>query len=220
MSRQEDNLENALATLISSTRSRTRSSSLVEIARALETALQQLGSISVVADRIGLSSDMLRQFLSVGRLEPSVKAMFARRELDSVDAATHLSRLSPHDQRAVAVLLKQKEIDTSDVRGINQARRSGNSASITNLIKEVTATKTKQEYVVEFVIRGEQDPVKVEAAIGRVFPSDQIAKLELQGPLGRLVLTKEGRRTLSAAARRFGVPLKSVMTSILQTGKP
>jgi hypothetical protein len=65
------------------------------------------------------------------------------------------------------------------------------------------------------VIRGSQDPVKAENAIRQVFPSDQIVKLQVQGALGRLILTKEGRRTLSAVAQRFGVPIRSVMTSIL-----
>lgn len=216
MSQPAKELESALAILISSTRGRRRTSSLVQITDWLGVAVRQLGSIGVVADRIGLSPDMLRQFLSVRNLHPSVQEMFARRELDSVDAATHLSRLPLKDQLFVADLLKRRQIDTSDVRAISQLRKSGTADSIGEIVSKVCASRTKQEYLVDFVIRGSQDHLTVEGAIRQVFPSDQIVKLQLQGAVGRLILTKDGRRTLSATARRLRVPVRSVMNSILQ----
>jgi hypothetical protein len=216
MSEPAKTLENALAILISSTRARTRTRSLVELSDWLDVAVRHLGSVRAVADRIGLSPDMLRQFLSVRRLHPSVMELFARRELDSVDAATHLSRLSFDDQPFVADLLQRRQIDTSDVRAIQQLRKSSTSVSIGDLVSNVRTSRTTQEYVVDFVVRGSQEPLKVEGAIRQVFPSDQIVTLQLNGALGRLVLTKEGRRTLSASARRLRVPVKTVMNSILQ----
>src|ERR1035438_10451941 len=173
MSQPAKNLDSALAILISSTRGRARTRSLVEIADWLDVAIRHLGTIRAVADRIGLSSDMLRQFLSVRRLHPSVKEMFARRELDSVDAATHLSRIPLTDQRSVADLLRSRQIDTSDLRAIHQLRKSDDSDSIGEIVRNVRASRTKQEYVVDFVIRGSQDPVKAENAIRQVFPSDR-----------------------------------------------
>jgi hypothetical protein len=212
----EKNLANALAILISSTRSKKRNKSLVEIADWIAFAVRQLGSMAAVGDRIGLSSQMLRQFESVNRLPAKVRTMFSERLLDSVDAAAHLAMLPPKDQLPVAQLLSEKRLDTSDVRAIHQLRKAGASETIGELIQKVETSKTRQEYIVEFIIRGSQDPMSVRSAIHRYFPSDQVIGLELEGATGRMILSKQGRSTLSSIARSKKVPLKSVMNAILQ----
>lgn len=209
-------IENALAILISSTRSKKRTKSLMEIAEWLAYAVEELGSIKAVGERIGLSPQMLRQFESVQKLDPRVQRLFSARRLDSVDAAAHLSMLQAKEQVAVANLLAEGKIDTGDVRAIYYQRKAGDTDPIDALIEKVEKSKTRQEYVVEFAIRGSQNPERVKAAIGTVFPEDQIIDLQLHGPMGRLVLTKKGRATLSATAKKLKVPLKSVMTSVLQ----
>lgn len=209
-------LESCLAILISSTRSKKRTRSLVEIAEWLDYAVKELGTVAAVGERIGLSPQMLRQFESARRLNPTVRRLFATRQLDSVDAAAHLAMLPAKDQLPVARLLAEGSIDTSDVRAVYQQRKVGDNAPIEDLIDEVEKSKTKQEYVVEFVVRGSQDPNRVRRAIERVFPQDEVVSLDLQGAMGRLVLTKKGRSTFSAIAKRLRVPLKSVMSSVLQ----
>lgn len=209
-------LESCLAILISSTRSKKRTRSLVEIADWLDYAVEELGTVAAVGERIGLSAQMLRQFESVRKLNPTVRRLFATRQLDSVDAAAHLAMLPAKDQLPVAQLLAEGRIDTSDVRAVHQQRKAGDNAPIEHLIDSVEKSKTKQEYVVEFVVRGSQDPNRVRGAIEKVFPSDEVVSLDLQGAMGRLVLSKKGRSTLSATAKRLKVPLKSVMASVLQ----
>ena len=65
---------------------------------------------------------MLRQFSYVRRLTPEVQSLFAKRKLDSVDAATHLAMLDKKDQKVVAKSLAMRELDTEDVRAIVQWR--------------------------------------------------------------------------------------------------
>lgn len=209
-------LDSCLAILISSTRSKKRTRSLVEISEWLDYAVKELGAVATVGERIGLSPQMLRQFESVRRLNPSVRRLFATRQLDSVDAAAHLAMLPAKDQLPVARLLAEGSIDTSDVRAVHQQRKAGDNAPIADLIDKVEKSKTKQEYVVEFVVRGSQDPNRIRGSIERVFPQDEVVSLDLQGAMGRMVLTKKGRSTLSATAKRLRVPLKSVMASVLQ----
>lgn len=209
-------LENCLAILISSTRSKKRTKSLVEISEWLDYAVKELGTVATVGERIGLSPQMLRQFESVRRLNPTVRRLFATRQLDSVDAAAHLAMLPAEDQLPVARLLAEGSIDTSDVRAVHQQRKAGDNAPISDLIDKVDKSKTRQEYVVEFVVRGSQNPNRIRGAIERVFPRDEVVSLDLQGAMGRMVLTKKGRSTLSATAKRLSVPLKSVMASVLQ----
>src|SRR5437879_216082 len=96
-----EKLPEALAVLISCTRTNRRPKPLTEIAHWLEIAVAILGSTRAVGERIGLSPQMLRQFEAVSKLVPPVQQMFEARKLDSVDAAAHLAMLEPDDQLGV-----------------------------------------------------------------------------------------------------------------------
>jgi hypothetical protein len=161
---------------------------------------------------------MLRQFQSVEKLVPAVQEMFATRDLDSVDAATHLAMLPTGDQLPVAKLLASGKIDTSDVRVVHQLRKEGSKQKISALVLRVTESKTKQEYIAEFVVRGSRTTSEIQQAFSAFIPANEIIRLEIEGVLGRLVLTKIGKDALSAAARRLGVPLKQVIPAILHSG--
>ncbi len=212
-------LTEALAILISCTHSKNRSKSLTEIAKWVKIASAMLGSTRKVAERIGLSPQMLRQFESVEGLTPSVQEMFAARKLDSVDAAAHLAMLAGKDQFYVAKLLASGEIDTSDVRVVHQLRKEGSRQEISSIVKRVIESKTKQEYIAEFVIRGSRTVSDIRKAFSAFIALDQIVRIEVEGVLGRLVLTKKGRKALSAAARRLRVPLSQVIPAILRNGQ-
>jgi hypothetical protein len=220
MTKRSDDKEltEALAILISSTRSKNRSRPLTEIAHWVGVASAKLNGIGKVAERIGLSPQMLRQFQSVDKLVPAVQEMFAKRNLDSVDAATHLAMLPTGDQLPVAKLLAAGKIDTSDVRVVHQLRKEGSKQKISALVLRVTESKTKQEYIAEFVVRGSRTASEIQQTFSAFIPASEIIRLEIEGVLGRLVLTKIGKDALAAAARRLGVPLKQVIPAILHSG--
>jgi cell division protein ZapA (FtsZ GTPase activity inhibitor) len=215
--RKDRQLEEALAVLISCTRNRIRPIPLTQIAKWLDIAVAKLGSYAKVADRIGLSAKMLRQFSYVRRLSHDVQQLFEKRKIDSVDAATHLAMLAKSEQQEVADALAVGEIDTIDVRAIVELRKVGNSTSIGRLLRRVKNSKTKQEYVAEFVVRGVRNRDQVLVALQKHIPSSEIVKLELDGAIGRLVLTHKGKQTLRKTARFLQTPLKHVIPTILKT---
>ena len=147
-------LEEALAILISCTRRKIRPLSLPEIAKWLDIAVEKMGSIRAVADRIGVSAKMLTQFSHVKKLSQDVQTLFEKRQLDSVDATTQLAMLPEHEQKVAANALASRAIDTIDLRAVVELRRTGDNRSITSLLQKVSASKSKKEYVAEFVIRG------------------------------------------------------------------
>src|SRR5690242_2028882 len=114
----DEQLKEALAALISSTRSKRRPLPITEIAHWLEVAVEKLGTHAAVGARIGLSAKMLRQFAAVNDLAPKVKELIASRKIDSVDAVAHLAMLSKPDQLVIANALAEKAIQTADVRGV------------------------------------------------------------------------------------------------------
>jgi hypothetical protein len=213
---EDDELKEALAVLISSTRSRRRPLPMTDIARWLGIAVRKLGDYAAVGERVGLSAKMLRQFATVDSLAPAVKKLFATRDLDSVDAAAHLARLSGDDQVPVANALAAKTIQTADVRGVVQLRQLEQSAAIETLLRRVIDTKTKQEYVAEFVVRGGRKHAELIKAFEACIDPDHIVRLEVQGALGRLVLTEEGKRSLTKAATSLGTSLSDVIPAILK----
>jgi len=210
-----DSARQALATLISSTRSKRRPVSITEIAKSLSIALAHFGSLKAVADRVGVSPKMLGQFAAVNKLTKQVKDLFEKRLLDSVDAVAHLAMLSPREQNAVGHALATKALDTMDVRAVVELRRVRKADGIRKVIERVRKTKTQRHFVIEFVIRDTKDPNEVVRRLKRYLSQSEIIRLELDGPFGRLVVSERGKKELENAAAKLQVPLKSVVQRAL-----
>ena len=208
-------LEKALAILISCTRRKTRPLSLTEIAKWLDIAVVKMGSIRVVADRIGVSAKMLTQFSHVKKLSQDVQTLFEKRKLDSVDATTQLAMLPEHEQKVVANALASRNIDTIDLRAVVELRRAGDNRSITALLQKVSASKSQKEYLAEFVIRGTPDPADIRKQFTRYIPASEILSFEVKGSLGQMVLSPKGKNALTNTAKKLRTPLKRVIPTIL-----
>lgn len=208
-------LEEALAILISCTRRKVRPLSLPEIAKWLDIAVKEMGSIRAVADRIGVSAKMLNQFSHVKKLSQDVQVLFGKRELDSVDATTQLAMLSENEQKVVANALISRTIDTIDLRAVVELRRTGDSKSITALLQKVSASKSQKEYVAEFVIRGNLNPADIRKRFTRYIPASEILSFEVKGSLGQMVLSPKGKNALTNTAKKLRTPLKRVIPAIL-----
>ena len=208
-------LEETLAILISCTRRKSRPLSLPEIAKWLDIAVREMGSIRAVADRIGVSAKMLTQFSHVKKLSQDVQPLFEKRKLDSVDATTQLAMLSERDQKIVANALASRTIDTIDLRAVVELRRTGDSRSITALLQKVSASKSKKEYVAEFVIRGNPNPADIRKQFTRYIPASEILSFEVKGSLGQMVLSPKGKNALTNTAKKLRTPLKRVIPAIL-----
>lgn len=208
-------INEVLAFLISSTRSKKRPISLVEVARLLSIAVDKLGGYKTVADRLGLSTKMLRQFVLVMKLHPKVRVLFKRRVLDSIDAVVHLLMLSSAEQIVVARILAEKNIDTKDLRAIVQIRKRNTKMPMHNLIDEVIESKTKKHYVVEFIIREGDNYKKIMNQFKKYINMNDIIRLDIQGSIGRLVLTRNGKQELYRVARNFNTRFQHVIPTIL-----
>lgn len=210
-------LKKALAILIACTRNKARPLSLTEIAIWLEVAVAELGSYTAVAERIGISSKMLRQFSYVRRLSDGVQRLFESRQLDSVDAAAHLAMLPVRDQQVVADAVVAGEINTIDLRAVVELRQLEKGCPIADLLRRVTESKVRREYVAEFVVRGTRSREEILAAFAQYIPSSDIVSLEIEGALGRLVLTPNGKNALVRVAKTLRTPLKLVIPTILHS---
>lgn len=210
----EKELDEAIAVLIASTRSKKRPFPLTQIARKLKLSIAMLGSYAAVAERIGLSDKMLRQFSAVTQLSKAVQKLFERRVLDSVDAAVHLAKIPVGSQKLVAEALAAGQIDTSDVRAIAELSKSVNG-SMKDLLERVKRSKTQKEYIAEFVIRGGHDETSLLRAFRKQLTRDEILRVEVHGALGRLVLTHKGKETLWRIAKGCGTPVTHIIQKLI-----
>jgi hypothetical protein len=178
-------------------------------------AFSKLGSYRAISERVAISPKMLAQFASVDRLTKHVRRLFEARILDSVDAAVHLAMLAPQDQEAVAQALAKKVIDTKDVRAVIQLRQVRKSEKINKLITRIQKTKTQRHYVLEFVARETKDRRRLLALFAKYLSPSEIISIDLDGSVGRLVVSAQGKRQLEEVAKKLRVPFKSVIQKVL-----
>lgn len=209
-------LPKALAALIKNTRTTRRHLSLTEISSWLTIAIEELGSINEVADRIGLSVKMLRQFLYVSKLTKPVQRLFAERKIDSVDTAVHLSMLKKNDQRVVGQKVANGQLDSADVRGIVELRKKLPEESIRGLIQRIKSTRNVKQYIAEFVVRSRAtDERALLRRFSKVLGKQNIISIDLEGSLGRIIMNSAGKSSLQKAAAGRGVGLAVMVNSIV-----
>ncbi len=211
----EETAQQSLAALIRNTRTTARSLSLVDIEKWLTVAIARYGSVKAVAEKIDLSTKMLRRFKSIAKLSSEVREMFAKREIDSVDAAEHLSRLVEDEQLAAAKQLAEKCIDTSDLRGICELRRKQPQMQIDKIIDNIKATRNIRQYRVEFMPRGKPyDTNLLRQHFLDYFGAEGVVSFRLEGAIAVLVLTKSAARLLETRCKETGASKRQMIMRI------
>lgn len=203
------------AALISSTRTTKRPFSLIELASFAREAIKESGGMEAAAERISLSPRMLKQFLLADRLDRSVKHLVATRKIDSVDAVGYLVLLDPADQRFVAGELAQGRVQTMDLRAIRDQRRIMPREPITTIVKLVKDSRAKKIYVAEFAIRGGMTKGIALKRIAKDLGADAATDVEIEGAVGRVLLTPNGRDALKAFAKNEGLSLSKAIPRLI-----
>lgn len=207
--------DRAIANLIASTRTKKRSVSLLEFYDWLIEAISELGNIQAVADKIAISTRMLKQFLVVGKLDKSVLNHVKTRELDSVDALNYLASFSHKDQRLLLPLLLGKKLPSKDLRSVYQQRTVLPDATIGELIERVKSGKSRRVYELQFVLRDGLTKNNVIDRIGEIAGRKTIESIEFDGPIGKIVLSKEGLVLLREYSRANSIPFRRVLSKLL-----
>ena len=131
----------ALSMLFGNTRKKKRNVDLLTIAKSCEYLVGLYGSQRAVADKIGISAEMIREFLTTLKLSAPVQELVSSRRIDSVDIVRELSALSDSSKQLAAA---ETFVNTSskDVRDIK--RLVGETkVSIEDAIKVVSVAKPK-----------------------------------------------------------------------------
>ena len=197
----QDEVENAVARLIASTRRKRRQLKLLEIANDLGIALSAYKSLSNVADVIDISPEMLRQFSRVNKLCNPVKKLIADGTIQSVDIADRLSRLQVVDQMPVALAVAQRNLTSDDVRAIVSLRKALPKEEIGKVIDRVKRSRSIKQYVVEFLIPTQKEKEIKEFFI-RTLGKESIVSFGSSGRISQAILNATGKRRLEDIAKK------------------
>lgn len=114
--------ETALAIVFANTRRKKRTENLLVIARAFDFLKKLYGSVSATAGRVGLSEQMIREFLSVLKLPREIRALVQDRLIDSVDTVYKISHLPREEQ--VAAAMAAADLSSQDMRDIQRLSKT------------------------------------------------------------------------------------------------
>jgi hypothetical protein len=130
----------ALATAYSNTKCKKRPDDLVTVAGAMKYLTETYGS-KAVAEKLNISVEMIRQFLTVLDLPRKVKALFASRQIDSVDVAKELASLGDKKRQETTARAIVNS-PSKDVRDIKRLIKT-NQYRVTKAKKAVLDAKPK-----------------------------------------------------------------------------
>lgn len=110
--------QSALSILFSNTRRKKRATDLLTIAQSCEYLTQLYGSQKAVAEKVGLSTEMIREFRKLLSLSQPVRHLISTRQIDRLDVAYRISMLDdPARQIAAAKAVANLQL-SKDVRDV------------------------------------------------------------------------------------------------------
>jgi len=210
----------ALSVLLQATRTTKRGVDLVTASRALAIAREALGGLKAVADRVGLSEQMLRDFACVEELCAAVRKMYAEKRLTSVDVAVRLSRLPRSEQLTVAREHLAGRLTSKQVRDVVSLRRRNRELSIQDAIGRVRDSADVRTYIIRFPV-GPCVPSTSElrGRFSRIVGKGNILSIEVKEDIGILAITPRGEKRLRAEARERATTARGLVESVLEEGR-
>lgn len=212
----QNELEDALAALIASTKRVHRKLNLLEIAKKIEVARKGLGDLKKLSEAIGLSTEMLRQFSRVTKLSPEVQRYVTQGVIKSVDIADRISRLPREDQLLVAQAVVRGELSGDDVRAIVSFRKHQPKFPIREIISCVTSSRSIKEYVVQFLIpAGEKKLNHIETRFVKLLGKDKVCSVNAEKGVGNLILNIEGKKQLELIAKEKSLTKRELVEKVI-----
>jgi len=121
--------DTALSILFANTKRKRRIEDLFTIAKACEylVSLKKYGSQRAVAEKVGLSAEMIRQFLTILKLPKKIQKLVAQRKIDSVDIVKEIAAIKDSSKQ-IAVASAFVNSLSKDARDIKRLLKNADLA--------------------------------------------------------------------------------------------
>jgi hypothetical protein len=211
---EEVTVKKAISELIGCTRRKRRPKSIVEIADIIEFLRAKLGTYRAVADRVDLSTEMLREFRAVKLLAPEMHRLVAERTIDSVDLVYRISKSKPATQKAIVRKVLQDALTGNDVRVVKSSS-TGQMSEQKALLRTIESRDIKT-YLIRFQMPKRKSASEVQRDFSRIVGANQIVSLKIEKGVATLGLSYRGQKRLREAAKQEKEPLREFVMNILE----
>lgn len=140
--------ETALSILFANSKRIKRKTDLLTIAKNCDYLVKLYGSQKAVAQKVGLSSEMIREFLVVLKLPKQIQDLVSDRKIDSIDIVKEISALKEPTIQIAASKVFTNSL-TKDVRDIKRLMKDAN-VSVKDAKKAILDAKPEELHI--FVI--------------------------------------------------------------------
>lgn len=165
----------ALAIIFANTKRKKRNTDLLTIAKSFEYLVKLYGLQKIVADKVGLSTEMIREFLTVLKLPKEIQILVSDRKIDSIDIIREISVIEKSKQITAAYLFVNSL--SKDVRDIKRLVKNTN-ISIEDAKNKILDAKPKG---LHFFIMDFNDKIynllKKEAKNLKIKPADLVREI-------------------------------------------
>ncbi len=213
--KKKENLEKALALIISCTRRVKRSLDLVTLAKNISDAKEYLGSLETVGQAVGLSVQQLKDFLAVEGLCAEVKTLFKKRAIDSVDVMKNISRLPKESQQILAKELTRGAITSKDIRIITSFTKQFPNKSIKKTLRDYYKSRDIKTYLVKFPAPKNKRIKEVQRKFEKVVGETDIISFKVNSGMSTLELSYQGQKKIREAAKKKNNTLHKFVSSLL-----
>lgn len=165
--------ETALAVLFANTKRKKRNADLLTIAQSCEYLVKLYGSQKTVAKKIGLSTEMVREFLTVLKIPKEVQELVSDRQIDSVDTVREISALKDTEKQ-IAAARSFLDSSSKDVRDIKRLVKSAD-LPVEEAKRVISELKPKGLHI--FVIDFDDEmhrAIKAQARLLKVKPAELV----------------------------------------------
>jgi len=209
-----DEIEKAVVTLIGCTRRKKRAKSITDIAAMIEFLRDELGSYSAVANKVGLSTEMLREFRSVKQLDPEIHTLVEKRIIDSVDLVYRISKLDSKSQKALVEKFLKGDLTLDDAR-VLKSFKGAKGVSATYAISKVVRSRDIRTYILRFPVPRGRSKKLLREEFRKITGEQEIVAFKIEGQRAVLELSYKGQKKLRDAARRDKLTLARSVQNII-----
>lgn len=194
---RESKLETIVARLIANTLRKKRPNNLIEIALDIRWLEKELGSLKAVSNIIGISTGMIRRFLSVEQLCPEVQKLVADRKIDLINAVHYMRNFRREEQKIIAKEYVLGKLSANDIRVLAPLHNNIPKLNINQLISRVQKSKNIRIYVAYFRLpAGFSDTEGLKKRFERVVGNNNMVSLSIKDSIGTLELNSVGQKNL------------------------
>lgn len=212
----ETKRESVIARLIANTCKKKRPNNLIEIARDIRWLQNDLGSLKAVSETIGISTDMLGQFLSVERLSPEVRKLVEERKIDLVNIVHYMRNFDPEAQQVIAREVMEGRLSAEDIRVLAPLQKNLPDMTVEQLISRVQKSRDIKVYIAYFRLPpGFKNANTLERKFEKTVGKTEMVSFTVKDQVGILELTSAGMKKLREAAKKRNLSLRKFVDMIV-----